>query len=482
MPTPSSNARPFADADRRLTAALAALPGDYWDFKDSDVREYTHGIHSYPAVMVCPISRNILRIVRELTEVHTLFDPFSGSGTVLVEGMLAGVERVFGNDINPLALFLSKVKTTPLPPSLLERQAQDLCARVEARRRPLAALIDGADDAMRQTFRLDLTAKDGWGAEAPRYLGEYAEAHALDIPVPAFRNLGYWFKPRVILLLSLLRQEIGAAEDQDVRDFFLAAFSETSRLVSNQRNGEFKMFRMKPEKVERFQPDVIGEFFAVLRRNLEKMAAFTAACAGSPTAVTIYRNNAAQLPDVPDGAADLVITSPPYGDSRTTVAYGEYSRLSLQWLGLSDLSEAEIMGIDRSLMGGSRPPEGFVNTLPSPTLRRSLEAITAADPRRAGDVYSFYADLRDAIAAVARKTRSGGYHFWVVGNRTVKDQVLQTDRIIAELAEEQDLAYVCTIGRNIINKVMPSQNSPSNETGVKSSTMTNEHIVVLRRR
>ena len=83
---------------------------------------------------------------------------------------------------------------------------------------------------------------------------------------------------------------------------------------------------------------------------------------------------------------------------------------------------------------------------------------------------------------MARKTRSGGYHFWVVGNRTVKDQVLQTDRIIAELAEEQDLAYVCTIGRNIINKVMPSQNSPSNETGVKSSTMTNEHIVVLRRR
>ena len=30
-------------------------------------------------------------------------------------------------------------------------------------------------------------------------------------------------------------------------------------------------------------------------------------------------------------SVDCIITSPPYGDSRTTVAYGQFSRLSAQW-------------------------------------------------------------------------------------------------------------------------------------------------------
>ena len=49
------------------------------------------------------------------------------------------------------------------------------------------------------------------------------------------------------------------------------------------------------------------------------------------------------------------------------------------------------------------------------------------------------------------------------------------------MANEFGLTYVYTIDRNIPNKAMPSLNSPSNVTGVKSSTMTMEHIVVLRK-
>ena len=198
--------------------------------------------------------------------------------------------------------------------------------------------------------------------------------------------------------------------------------------------------------------------------------------------VTIFRNNAGSLQDVPNNSVDLVVTSPPYGDSRTTVAYGEYSRLSLQWLGLYDLSEKEIMGIDKSLMGGAKFRNGFEYTIPSETLRKSLNKIKDIDLERAGDVYSFYLDLERTIAAIANKSRKDGYQFWVVGNRTVKGELLLTDRIIAEIADNFGMDYVYTIGRNIINKVMPSLNSPTNESGQKSETMTNEHIVILRKR
>jgi hypothetical protein len=184
---------------------------------------------------------------------------------------------------------------------------------------------------------------------------------------------------------------------------------------------------------------------------------------------------------VPNDSFDLIITSPPYGDSRTTVAYGEYSRLSLQWINIFDMPEKEIMGLDKSLMGGKKYSNGFEFTLGSTTLRATLDKIASIDIKRAGDVYSFYADLDASIKNIAKKTRTGGYQFWVVGNRTVKGELLQTDIIITELAEQYDLTAVHTVDRNIPNKVMPSQNSPTNVTGEKGSTMTMEHIVILRK-
>lgn len=470
--------------DRKLIEELKKLPDEYWDFKSDDTREYTHGIHSYPAMMVCPISRNIINIIKEIMPVHSLFDPFTGSGTVLVEGMLANIETIYGNDINPLALFLSKVKTTKLDMNELQQESNMLLDKINSAYYDNESFFELADLYITEHFNLDLTDKKGWGTDAPKYLSAYIENSTVDITIPSFKNIGYWFKPRVILLLQLIKNAILEIKNENIRDFILVAFSETIRLVSNRRNGEFKMFRMKPDKVAVFKPNVIREFTTVLNRNIEKMNAFVEACADIECSsnVTIFRNNAGSLQDVPNNSVDLVVTSPPYGDSRTTVAYGEYSRLSLQWLGLYDLSEKEIMGIDKSLMGGAKFRNGFEYTIPSETLRKSLNKIKDIDLERAGDVYSFYLDLEHAIAAIANKSRKDGYQFWVVGNRTVKGELLLTDRIIAEIADNFGMDYVYTIGRNIINKVMPSLNSPTNESGQKSETMTNEHIVILRKR
>ena len=472
------------DTDKKLISLLQQLPEDFWDFKDDDTREYTHGIHNYPAMMVCPISRNIIKTMKEVMPISSLFDPFSGSGTVLVEGMLAGISNISGNDINPLALFLAKVKTTQIDISALHFFAKSLLNCVQNRYEQYILQIDSVDDVLANAYGLDLTAKSGWGDDAPHYLTEYCKKNSIDINIPSFKNIGYWFKPRVILLLQIIKDEINKIENKDIRDFIFVAFSESIRLVSNRRNGEFKMFRMPPTKVEKFAPDVIKEFSTILRRNIEKMNSFVEACSdiGTDSKVTIFQNDATVLQDVPNESMDLVITSPPYGDSRTTVAYGEYSRLSLQWLGIDNLSEKEIMGIDKSLMGGNKFRNGFEYTIPSQSLRESLFRIKDNDLERAGDVYSFYNDLEKSIKAISEKTRTGGYHFWVVGNRTVKGELLKTDVIISEIADSYGLEHIYTIDRNIINKVMPSLNSPTNECGIKAETMTNEHIVVLRKR
>lgn len=473
----------ITSTDKLLIEKLKALPIDYWDFREDDTKEYTHGLHNYPAMMVCPISRNIIRMVKELQPVHALFDPFAGSGTVLVEGMLSGIETVVGNDINPLALLLTKVKTTPIKHDLLVKETDSLLSRISSRRSELSWALDSIDSYIIDTLGLDVADKKGWGDEAPKYLEQFCEEKKLDIIVPDFKNLGYWFRPRVILELSIIKTEIEKIQDKDVRDFIFIALSESIRFVSNRRNGEFKMFRMPVAKVHTFNPDVFNEFKKILIRNIDKMQDFCEALEkeNAHPKVSVFRNDACTLTDAPDDTYDLIITSPPYGDSRTTVAYGEYSRLSLQWINLFDLTEKEIMGVDRSLMGGKKYRNGFEFTLQSPTLRESLERIKDTDVERAGDVYSFYADLDASIKSVAAKTCSGGYQFWVVGNRTVKNELLKTDVIITELAPQYGLTSIFTVDRNIPNKVMPSQNSPTNVSGATGSTMTMEHIIILRK-
>lgn len=469
--------------DRKLIAQLEQLPIDYWDFRDDDTKEYTHGIHNYPAMMVCPISRNIIRIVKAIQPVTALLDPFAGSGTVLVEGMIGGIATVAGNDINPLALLLTKAKTTRLDTTALTTVSNNLLERIMVECQRLDYVLTSIDSYIIDVMQLDVAGRKGWGDEAPKYLKEFCKKNLVEIEIPDFKNIGYWFRPRVILELAIIKAEIKRIEDKDIRDYIFVAFSETIRYVSNRRNGEFKMFRMPVVKVQVFNPNVYDEFKKILLRNISKMDAFCKVIAerNCTPKVSLYRDDACALHNIPSASFDLIITSPPYGDSRTTVAYGEFSRLSLQWIDLFDLSEKEIMSVDKSLMGGKKYRNGFEFSLNSPTLRASLERIMAVDVERAGDVYSFYLDLDASIRSCASKTKTGGYQFWVVGNRTVKNELLLTDRIISELAIQYGMIPVYTIDRSIPNKVMPARNSPTNVTGATSSTMTMEHIVILRK-
>ncbi|HOJ38285.1 MAG TPA: hypothetical protein PLI27_04420 [Ignavibacteriales bacterium] len=70
----------------------------------------------------------------------------------------------------------------------------------------------------------------------------------------------------------------------------------------------------------------------------------------------------------------------------------------------------------------------------------------------------------------------------MVGRRTVKNINIPTDIIRAEFFVENGFEHITTIVKNIPNKRMPYQNSPSNIVGVKSPTKKNEFIVICRKK
>mgnify|MGYP000916525046 CR=1 FL=1 len=71
--------------------------------------------------------------------------------------------------------------------------------------------------------------------------------------------------------------------------------------------------------------------------------------------------------------------------------------------------------------------------------------------------------------------------FTIFKKKGIKQENLKTDVIIREISKFYNIKYLCTIDRNILNKVMPSKNSPTNISGDTVSTMVNEHIVVLKK-
>lgn len=406
---------------------------DYsWDYQGEKTKSLTHGLHTYPAMFIPQVARRLIETYSNKND--TICDIFCGSGTALIESRALG-RNAYGIDLNPFAVFLAKAKTTAIDPSILNKIYFDLFNKIR--------LI-----------------KDS------------------EIEKPTFLNIDFWFKEQVIIQLAKIKKAIKEIADGKVRDFFMVAFSQTVRLSSNTKNGEFKLVRISKEKLENYNPNVLD----ILRKRIEiSIAAMSDFYnkVDKKTWVKVIYGDSSKDNGIKEQSIDCIVTSPPYGDSRTTVAYGQFSRLSAQWADIfEDPNKAS--GIDNELLGG-RPVKDFEHELESKYLKEVIKKIKALDEKRAKDVLSFYIELNECLKQAYKLLKLNKHFCIVIGNRLVKQVRIPTDFIIAELCEK--IGFVCEdiIVRNIPSKRMPSRNSPTNVSGALEETMIKESIVVLRK-
>lgn len=410
-----------------------------WDFKGADTKYNNHGIHNYPAMMIPQIARRLIKEYGKNAEV--LLDPFMGSGTALLEAKLHdNFKEAYGVDINPLALLVAKVKTTPIDEKILWEEYYKI-----------------KNHSLKE------------------------KNSKSKIETPDFFNIDYWFKPEVKIDLTIIKKNIENISlnnkelETDVKDFFNVVFSNVVRTVSNTRNREYKLYRIKKEELEKYNPDTFSEFEKQAENNIKKMKKFNKEA--KTCKINILAEDTRCKTSIPSDHVDIIVTSPPYGDSRTTVAYGQFSRLSLQWLGFE---KKKVSSIDKVCLGGI-PTKDLAHDLNSPTLKKIMGEITEIDEKRAKDVLSFYNDFYKCIVEIDRVMKKGGFLCFVVGNRTVKGVQIPTDEIIAELFEDKGYEHHKTIIRNIPSKRLPKRNSPTNIKGKTIATMNHEYIVILEK-
>ena len=384
-------------------------------------------LHKYPATMIPQIG------VAVLNDIHGSFnrmlDPYCGSGSSFASGLAYGLRSFSGFDINPLAVEISKAKLTKIDMSAAERIVKWL--------------------------RKTAYSKAGDGFH--------------DIKIDKFNNFDYWFNEEVAASLQMLKNLIYEIKNRDIRRFALLALSSTMRDCSYVRNNEFKLYRMKEKQLLLFNPDVLCIFFQTLDNFINIYKQHYLPFLDN---VEVHINN--QPFELEKQSYDIVLSSPPYGDSKTTVAYGQFSMFSNSWA--FDIDDAR--SLDRRMMGGVASKE--IVKLNS-VIDTQIQQIESESIQRAKEVNSFYIDLSRSISDVSDAVSKDGFSIYIVGNRTVKGVNLRTDQFIAEQFENNGFKHIVTYERTISNKRMPKLNSPTNIAGNKASTMNSEFIVISQK-
>ena len=399
-----------------------------YDFKGEYYNSLYPNLHKYPATMLPQIG---LKLLKEFKAKKTnLLDPYCGSGSSFSSGLEYGIKKFVGFDLNPLAILISKAKLNYIEANILNIEKDKLKNRIS-----------------KKTYNKNY---------------EMLKSKIIS----NIKNIDFWIEKKtqedLIFIYSLIEN---IKNKPKIKNIFLLAFSETLREASYTRNNEFKLFRM--QNYQNYKPDAFSIFAQKLDSITENYLNIY-----QPKLKNINFNLYNSSFVSKNIMFDTILTSPPYGDSKTTVAYGQFSTFINEWLGFENARK-----LDSILMGGKKASNLYAKGL----IKKYIMEIEKIDKKRALEVSSFYFDLEASIKSLLNSINKEGLCFFIVGNRRVKNIELPTDKFIAQLFKENNFKHITTIERKISNKAMPIKNSPTNKIGILSNTINKEYIIVCEK-
>jgi hypothetical protein len=333
-----------------------------------------------------------------------------GSGTTLVEAIVHG-RRAYGTDINPVAVLITKAKTTPIEPQKLERKVSSLRNAIKHH------LVDENKQAL--LLKEDLT-----------------------VMLPNNRRIDYWFPERQKHDLSIILSAVTSIEDEDIRNFLLCAFSNILKGCSR-----WMMKSVKPtidkDKVIR---DAYSSFFTHAYRMLEKNRAFWKKVEGKKIDCVVENSDARKM-RIHSGSASLIVTSPPYV---TSYEYADLHQLTAIWLGyIESLSEF------RSRFIGSIQKEHNQSELHSDIAKTIVDKLRLIDKREAKGVEQYFFEMQQCFEEMYRVLKHGGRASIVIGDTDLKKVKIHNADVFSQTMEKIGFKAYDLIKRLIPSKILP---------------------------
>lgn len=396
-------------------------------------------LHPYPAMVADELALSLAK--RHVPARAHILDPFCGSGRLLAA--IKDADLRVGIDTNPLAWLLTKTKLSDI------------------RARNIKMYLEMLDDA-----RL-------WRSATPIML-------ASDRKVP-------WFPPNSLMELTAIIEWINALAIDGPELYLMASIlSATTREVSFARQSGWKLHRVNEETRTNFNISAWDCFKRRLKYCVKTLASNSEYCGSGDSHVEIADSKKIQTFSKITkqyGNFDIVITSPPYGDSVSTVQYGAASSLSLEAVGhLNGLQHLACAGkiIDGTCLGG-----GSAKGKQKFDLKKYWGDSNNSYAR---SVATFLHDYDLFCEGISDSLKPGGKAIVIVGRRSTGGFRLKLDLFTSDKLEDRGFKLIQREERPLAQKRFPSrinryarsQSAAERESG-QVITMQSEIILVLQK-
>ena len=373
-----------------------------WSFTNvRSVEQWTHGYHRYPA-------KFLPNIVTKLIEIYaigngTIADVFAGCGTTLVEAKAHGIKSV-GIDINPVAQLITKAKTNPIFPDVLNAHYEEL-----------------------------VTSFSQYNTN------DYENIEIHD-------RIDYWFRPEEKKKIAFLYERILSVNQENTRIFFLVCLSHILKNCSR-----WLMSGTKPQIDPSKTP---AEPFQTFQFHCKKMMNKNGLFYGE-LSINKYLDVPCEIKladarqtKIRANSVGTIITSPPYV---TSYEYADIHQLTAYWYEyISNLPEfrknfiGTFYSLNQNTNCQSKKAQQIVNDL--------LEK----DNRTAKEVANYFNDMEAVGKEMYRIVKKNGHICIVIGNTTVKDVKINSAEVFHEILKNAGFKEKDVIKRSIPNKLMPT--------------------------
>lgn len=391
-----------------------------------DVNTHTHGFHKYPAKFIPHIPKWAIGKYLNGSKNKNILDPFCGSGTTLVEGVLAG-HNVIGVDIDPLSVMISKVKTTRVNEKELEKISVWLIKEIKAKKKGI--------------FKTDC------------------------------KTIEHWFTKDAIKKLSAIRTLINQIPEKfgntknvkNIQDLFLICFSSIIRRISNADDESQKTY-VSHTKIKE-PKEVYSLFFMQLDLFVDRAIKFSTHTNSKAKNKIIHTSSSSSLPKKLNGQQiDLAITSPPYIKA---IDYIYNQMVELFWIG--DLFQMQTQSKQNSkkikYIGNKQISKAeFNNYTPYNTilsiekLDEKLQQIFETDKKNGHKhsyvTFKYFAEMEKHFVEMSKSLNKKIHYVMVVGNSNVSDIYIDTADFLIDIAERNGFRITNKWGYKIKNRFM----------------------------
>jgi len=393
-------------------------------------RRPIHSFHRYFGKLIPGIPAAAVQSFSEPGDL--VVDTFSGSGTTLVEAR-ENRRNAVGLDLNPLATFVSAVKTTPISSRRLEEHHGQIMLKFK----------------------------------------EMSQIEA-NYELPYVVNIDHWFRPEVLTQLLALRGAILTLSDVPSRDFFLACFSAFNRGVSNADPqhvfpGYSKRMRALDEAGRTI--DVEQSYDRAVRKRIRALAALRA----DGGRIRSVNDSASRALNYASEAA-LAVINPPYISS---IRYLETMKIEMGWLGFVE-SKSHYLVMDRSMLGTERFYKAdleHIETVGISEVDDQVSRILETAPKMAKTLSEYFIGLRPALAATCSTLRPGGHLVIKISDTNLRGEVIRTGHHMQTICQESGMRTT----HDFTDQYAANSRSLLTARNTYSGLMTQDQIIVLRK-